>query len=596
MEKLTQTIETLGLPFVGYKLQCPQLDTHLHNRAVAEQYGDLPPYFFQPRTDEDKFLKRVANEFLNVINDALKEKEVKWKVSKLDVCQSNTILSAGRYIFHGTSDYGEVRSVMNSLDWDAIALSVQQGVDGYDESKDGNDTTAWVELKSEVYGHPLDERWVKLWANDAEFDQVFWSAYEKTDLMQWRGYAFQNHWTANAHAPRALDFICWAMMTQGYDEFMAFISDKQVNAKTGIDLFASINTTQITKISITTSTTMEKTKELQSENKTVALTATSAVTAAEQKKFFAGALLIPQIAASEKVWSRTGGTFETLVLHAKDLDAYFTCDTKIVKTTGKPSNKKYQWIMVEGEKFSWNNIGDATLGFEALAKEDYAGMAKYMTEPSAKKWTAKLNGEVETQTAPTPAPQKEETRAEQKPQPKADAPKTAPQFKGVSYNEPDGDGIYHLVWVSSDKCHIYGINGKGGIEVDMVLDKANTERCIAQASLKQIATPEKFYDALRKLKLEVAPAPKAKEEPKTEAPKVDEKKKAVKTLDTKPQPKKEQPKAETPKAETPAAKADRLTIDKRDGGLFIGGADADIEMLIRSYVDAINAMQMRKIG
>lgn len=590
MEKLTQTIETLGLPFVGYKMTDRKIDQHLHDRVIRETYGDLPSYFFKMCTDEDEFLFRVADEFKNVLNGALKEKKVQWKISKLDVCQSDKIISAGRYIFHGTSDYGEVREVMTSLDWDAIALSVQQEVDGYDESKDGADVTAWVELKSEVYGHPLDERWVELWANDAEFDQVFWSAYEKTDIMEWRGYAYQNDWTTNAHAPRALDFICWAMMTQDYDEFMALISDnKQTNAKTGIDLFASINTTTSTiKTPIKESgntTTMAQTTTTQ----TAAKTAQTPVTEAEQKKFFAGALLIPQIAASAKEWSRTGGTFETLVLHAKDVDAYFTCDTKIVKTTGKPSNKKYQWIIVEGEKFSWNNIGDATLGFEALAKENYAGMAKYMTEPSAKKWTAMLNGEVETQTAPTPAPQKAE--------PKADVPKTAPQFKGVSYNEPDGDGIYHLVWVSSDKCHIYGINGKGGVEVDMVLDKANTERCIAQASLKQIATPEKFYDALRKLKLEVTPAPKAKEEPKTEAPKVDDKK-VVKTLDTKPHPKKKvEPKVEEPKAEqTPAPKADRLTIDKRDGGLFIGGADADIEMLIRSYVDAINVMQMRKIG
>lgn len=607
MEKLTQTIETLGLPFVGYKMQSEKVEQHLHERAVAEQYGILPSAFFQLRTDEDKFKERVERGFMDVINAALKKKKVQWKVYKLDVCQSDRILSAGRYIFHGTSDYGEVREVMNSLDWDAIALSVQQEVDGYDELEDGNDTTAWVELKAELYGHPLDERWVNLWSHEDEFDQVFWSAYEKTDIMQWRGYAVQHNLTTNAKTPRALDFICWAMMTQDYDEFMAFINDnKQVTAKTGIDLFASINTN--TTPQTTTSTPIKEsgnsTTMAQTTTPQTALTAQTPVTEAEQQKFFKGALAIPQIAASEKVWARTGSTFETIVLFAKDVDAYFTCDSKIVKTTGKPSNKKYQWILVDNEKFSWNNIGDATKGFEAYAKDDYAGMAKYMTEPSAKRWMAMLNGEEEAetpQTTPAPAPQKEEPKAETSKveQPKAEAPKTTPQFKGVTYNDPTGDGIYHLVWVSSDKCHIYGINGNGFVEVDMVLDKANTERCIAQASLQQIDTPKKFYDALRKLKLEVAPtpAPKAKEEPKTEAPKV------VKTLDSKPQPKKEeQPKVEEPKAEAPkveqtlAPKADRVTIDKRDGGLFIGGADADIEMLIRSYVDAINAMQMRKIG
>lgn len=597
MEKLTQTIETLGLPFVGYKMTDRKIDQHLHDRVIRETYGDLPSYFFKMCTDEDEFLFRVADEYKNVLNGALKEKKVQWKISKLDVCQSDKIISAGRYIFHGTSDYGEVREVMNSLDWDAIALSVQQEVDGYDESKDGADVTAWIELKDEVYEHPLDERWVKLWANDAEFDQVFWSAYEKTDLMQWRGYAYQNDWTTNAHAPRALDFICWAMMTQDYDEFMALINDnKQVNAKTGIDLFDSINTTT-SKTNITTSTTMEKTQELQTENKTVVLTATSAVTEAEQKKFFAGALLIPQIAASAKEWSRTGGTFETLVLHAKDVDAYFTCDTKIVKTTGKPSNKKYQWIMVEGEKFSWNNIGDATLGFEALAKENYSGMAKYMTEPSAKKWSAMLSGEVETQTSPTLAPQKEEPKAEQKPQPKAKADIYAkdrgaaktqstsiPTYKGTSYMSACGSWFVQVVPIDSNKSRVCVIDKNlkcvtdGEYTISFIVDAKQTMSLSERAYV-----PMKYRAILSSLGLEEKAIV---EEPKAETPKVE-----------KPAPNKEQPKVEEPKAEqTPAPKADRVTIDKRDGGLFIGGADADIEMLIRSYVDAINAMQMRKIG
>lgn len=585
MEKLTQTIETLGLPFVGYKMQSENIDQYLLNRAVAEQYGILPPFFFQSSSDGETFKERVAIEFLNVINDALKEKNVGWKISKLDVCHSGKILSAGRYIFHGTSDYGEVRKVMNSLDWDAIALSVQKEVDG------DNDTYEYVELKDEVNRHPLDERWLELWENDAEFDQVFWSAYEKTDIIQWRGYAVQQGLTTDAKYPRALDFICWAMMTQDYDEFMTLIKDdKQVNAKTGIDLFDSINTTQTTKTNIITQTTMEKTKELQTENKTVALTATSAVTADEQTRFFKGALAIPQIAASEKEWSRTGGTFETLVLHAKDVDAYFTCDTKIVKTTGKPSNKKYQWIIVEGEKFSWNNIGDATLGFEALAKENYSGMAKYMTEPSAKKWTAMLNGEVEPQSVPAQTPQKEEPKAEQKPQPKAKAEiyakdrgaaaQTAtrttvrPTFKGTSYMSACGSWFVQVVPIDSNNSRVCVIDKN----LKCVTDAEYTISFIVDAKQKMSLSecthvPMKYRAILSSLGLEEKVIV---EEPKTEQ---------------KPQPK---TKEEQPKVEEP--KADRVTIDKRDGGLFIGGADADIEMLIRSYVDAINAMQMRKIG
>lgn len=600
MEKLTQTIETLGLPFVGYKMTDRKIDQHLHDRVIAETYGDLPSYFFKMCTDEDEFLFRVADEFKNVLNGALKEKKVQWKISKLDVCQSDKIISAGRYIFHGTSDYGEVRSVMNSLDWDAIALSVQEGVDGYDESKDGADVTAWIELKDEVYGHPLDERWVKLWANDAEFDQVFWSAYEKTDLMQWRGYAYQNHWTTNAHAPRALDFICWAIMTQDYDEFMALIGDdKQTNAKTGIDLFDTLTTTT-SKTNITTSTTMEKTKELQTENKTVALTATSAVTEAEQTRFFKDALAIPQVAASEKEWSREGATFQKIVLFAKDIDTTFTCDTTPLKSgerKGKPSLSREQWTVNEGEKYSWKGVNGAVQGFKCYAVRDYMGMAQYMESGSAKKWLAKLNEDVQetTQTAPTPAPQTENKKC----QPKAtrqsvDCKEKVRTFQGNTYSLPGNECVMlHLVTMQDGSVRGIQFNTTiNAVEFDGSYDAKSMAQFVNNNGCKQIATPKCMWKALAELGFETKsekaePTPESKPEP---AP--------VKTLDSKPHPKKkEQPKVEEPKAEqTPAPKADRVTIDKRDGGLFIGGADADIEMLIRSYVDAINAMQMRKIG
>lgn len=600
MEKLTQTIETLGLPFVGYKMTDRKIDQHLHDRVIRETYGDLPSYFFKMCTDEDEFLFRVADEFKNVLNGALKEKKVQWKISKLDVCQSDKIISAGRYIFHGTSDYGEVREVMNSLDWDAIALSVQQEVDGYDESKDGADVTAWVELKSEVYGHPLDERWVKLWANDAEFDHVFWSAYEKTDLMQWRGYAYQHQWTTNAHAPRALDFICWAMMTQDYDEFMALISDdNQVNAKTGIDLFASINTTQITKTSITTSTTMEKTKELQTENKTVALTATSAVTADEQTRFFKDALAIPQVAASEKEWSREGATFQKIVLFAKSIDTTFTCDTtplKSGKRKGKPSLSREQWTVNEGEKYSWKGVNGAVQGFKCYAVRDYMGMAQYMESGSAKKWLAKLNGEAAnedvqetTQTAPTPAPQTENKKG----QPKAtrqsvDCKEKVRTFQGNTYSLPGNECVMlHLVTMQ-DGC-VRGIQFNttiNAVEFDGSYDAKSMAQFVNDNGCKQIATPKCMWNALAELGFETKsekaePTPESKPEP---AP--------VKTLDTKPQPKKKvEPKVEQPDIVPINLPDTILATDLENGRITLSGLDTFTAEQIQIFVAGMNAMR-----
>ena len=49
----------------------------------------------------------------------------------------------------------------------------------------------------------------------------------------------------------------------------------------------------------------------------------------------------------------------------------------------------------------------------------------------------------------------------------------------------------------------------------------------------------------------------------------------------------------TPADKHPITKADRLVIDKRDGGLFITGADEDTANWIMAYVDSINAMKER---
>lgn len=589
---MVYTCEQLSTPGVGFKLEGTTMQEHLLNKFLTPcDYvpTQLNRYKNADSISTSAFEDICKKAFSEIISEYTEKIKVEVTGLTIDIHtkdkQKFGVVTPTKFKVDSKIDYAVVRAELHdNMDWDAVALDASRKIEG-----DLIDADRELPLVESTW--TIDKRWTELFNNKYKssidkFDELYWTAFNKLDSLQWHNYCYQ-HGYADPKQERvhpAVDFMCWCIDTQDYDALMTKVYDKQVNAKTGIDLFASINTTTQTTTSTPIKESGNTTTMAQTATTQTALTAQTPVTADEQKKFFAGALAIPQIAASEKVWSRTGGTFETIVLHAIDADAFFTCDTKIVKTTGKPSNKKYQWIVVDGEKFSWNNIGDATKGFalygRACGKDDYADMAKYMTEPSAKKWLAMLNGEATAEQPKVEEPKAETPKVEQ-PAP-TPAPKTAPQFKGVSYNEPDGDGIYHLVWLSSDKCHIYGINGEGSVEVDMTLDKANTERCIAQASLKQIATPEKFYDTLRTLKLED--------------------KKVVKTLDTKPQNKKEQPKTETPKVEqpqaeqTPAPKAARLTIDKRDGGLFISGADADTAEWIMAYVDSINAMKMRQIG
>ena len=573
---MKQTIETLGLPYVGYKLRSENIAEHIREIGANRNYCGLPQSFFENCFSSEEFLSVVSKCFREVINDALKAKKVRWSVSKITADHLRYTIAAGTYVFSGINDYGTIREVMQSLDWDEISVNVIDAVDTFYCDK------VTVAPRSQYRGVDIDRRWIDLWLNDYEFDQVFWSAYEKTDIMQWRGYAVAKGFFSKPQS-RAVDFIIWAIMTQNYDEFMQLISDeKQTNTSVGVDLFATISTS-------TNKTNNNKTNNNQTTNNNtpikesgqntamtnnVFLTAQTPVSEDEQKKYFSGALQIPQVAASKKEWSRTGTTFETIKLHAVDADAYFTCDTKIVSTTNKPSKKRIQWIEVDGKKFYWNSISSATSGFAAYSNGDFAGMADFMTYQSATNWRAMLNGDESEQ---QPVTAKTANVAPKENQPKVSSVKL--HFKGDAYNEPNGDGIYFLVWESDNSCHVYGINANGKLEFNRLIDKTTVEKCITDNSLEKIDVPKEYHDILRKLNLlEI-------EEVVTEA-----KQEAAQTETVTSAPSQD---IATPADMHPITKADRLVIDKRDGGLFITGADEDTANWIMAYVDSINAMKER---
>ena len=581
---MKQTIETLGLPYVGYKLRSESIDEHIREIGANRNYCGLPQSFFENCFSSEEFLSVVSKCFCEVINDALKAKKVRWSVSKITASHLRNTIAAGAYVFSGINDYGTIREVMQSLDWDEISVNVIDAVDTFYCDK------VTVAPRSQYRGVDIDRRWIDLWLNDYEFDQVFWSAYEKTDIMQWRGYAVAKGFFPKPQS-RAVDFIIWAIMTQNYDEFMQLISDeKQTNTSVGVDLFATISTS-------TNKTNNNKTNNNQTTNNNtpikesgqntamtnnVFLTAQTPVSEDEQKKYFSGALQIPQVAASKKEWSRTGTTFETIKLHAVDVDAYFTCDTKIVSTTNKPSKKRIQWIEVDGKKFYWNSISSATSGFAAYSNGDFAGMADFMTYQSATNWRAMLKGDESEQQLETVQKQPESAKTTANVSPKEEQPKTSSvklHFKGDTYKDPNGDGIYFLVWESDSSCHVYGINSNGKLEYNRLIDKAAAEKCIAANSLEKIDAPKEYHDILRKLKL------LAIEEVVTEA-----KQEAAQTETVTPTPSQD---IVNPADKHPITKADRLVIDKRDGGLFITGADEDTANWIMAYVDSINAMKER---
>lgn len=582
MKGMEQTIETLGLPFVGYKLRSESIAEHIREIGANRKYCGLPHSFLEPCFSSEEFLGVVSRCFCDVINEALKDKEVCWSVSKITATQFGKTIAAGTYVFNDIPDYGTIREVMHSLDWDEISVSVIDAVDTFYLDK------VTVALRIQCRGVDIDRRWIDLWLNDYKFDQVFWSAYEKTDIMQWRGYAVDKGYFQKPQS-RAIDFISWAIMTQDYDEFMQLISDdKQTNTSVGVDLFATINTTtnktnnNKTNNNQTTNTPIKESGQNTAMTNNVFLTAQSPVSEDEQKKYFNGALQIPQVAASRKEWSRTGTTFETIKLYAVDVDACFTCDTKIVSTTNKPSKKRFQWIEVDGTKFYWSSISSATSGFAAYSNGDFAGMAKFMTLQSALKWRAMLNGDEPDKQLETVQKQPETAKTTANVAPKEEQPKTSSvklHFKGDTYKDPNGDGIYFLVWESDNSCHVYGINSNGKLEYNRIIDKAAAEKCIAANSLEKIDAPKEYHDILRKLNLLDI------EEVVTEA-----KQEAAQTETVTPTPSQD---IVNPADKHPITKADRLVIDKRDGGLFISGADEDTANWIMAYVDSINAMKER---
>lgn len=514
---MIQTIETLSLPAVGYKLTEGKVYEHFAQKAVQSQYDRLPMRYFQVDVNEDKIEEIYTHALTQNLTAHLHQwdETLECKVLSVDVIDGKWCPT--RYSFN-CEDYALIREKLHDkTDWDSLIVDA---IADFEEMLKEQDPTELHIL--------CDERWLQLYDKTDAFDEFYWDCFEKMDASQWRNYRHNHepYLDPKERVHPTIDFLCWCIDTQDYDNFYAKINNNNATVQIAAQTLPQKG--------------MEKNQQTAGQTAQVSTTN-------EFAQYFADALAIDEVKSSKQEWSGTMGG--TLTLHCPDINTTFTYDSTILgsgKRKGKMCAHRNQWTMEDGVKLSWSSPKKAGIAFKAMKDGNSALVLECMTSTCRDKFTKGTASKAE--------PQKVE-------EPKAETPK----FRGSYYKTPHSNILYCFDCEKPTDTQIRALSIGSDLEVmnDKIVELARVKAIIAAHHMEAIEPEEKYWAKLRELGMEIKEG--EFEEPKAEPQKVEK----PTPEEPEPEPVKEEPKAEEPKVEEPKtvekpkpqAKADKKVVE-----------------------------------